>query len=572
VSDAGGTNAARTRRAALIVATLAFAVYLSNLRQMRSGDTIPARLLPFSVLRERDLDLDEFAWLRSPDLPPPYFLTRDGAGHWRSKYPVATPLVAAPLAWPFVWWVRAHGIDDQDARFRLLTVVFERVAAALFGAVSVALVLLAAREVAPIRWAVAAAVFYAFGTSTWVYSQALWQHGLVQVTIAGAALCLLRPATRWRALLAGAATALALATRPTTLILVPIFALYVWRERRTGFWYFLSPFIVGAALLVTYNVYVLGQLTGGYTTRNIALPEVGRLLGLLVSPNRGLLVYCPLVLLALAALRRGTQPVVLRYFAIALPAYAVFFAAFRIWWAGWSFGPRFFTDVMPLVTLTALPLAQRLWARRGGRALLVAGLVWGIGVQGVGVYFDDNDWNASPVSIDQQSDRLWSWSDPQILRALHSGWRGGELAPLLWQLLTDPRPAPLVPLEPAQLSGTIEAVSPLPWRCRAGAPCTADVRITNRSASTVWPAYADLGPYGVTLGAFWRSDDVQPSVPGWSILLGRHLGPGDSARLRLPISLPARAGTYELGMAILQYRGAAEPTGGASLSVPVVVE
>lgn len=563
---------ARARRVAVLVGAAAFAVFLTNLRPMGAGDTIPARLLPFSLLREGNLDLDEFAWLRAPELKRPYFLQVDRAGHWRSKYPVATPLVVTPLAAPFAWWARARGIADGDARFRLLTAVFERVAAALIGAVSVALVLLAACELAPLAWAVAAALVYAFGTSTWVYSQALWQHGLAEVGIAWAALCLLRPATRARAVLVGVAAALALAARPTTLVVAAVLGLAVWRRRRADVWWFAGAFALGVLPLLAYNLAIAARPTGGYSHRSLTMPELGRLLALLVSPSRGLLVYCPLVVLALGALRRQTQPAVLRLLALALPAYAAFFTSSRVWWGGFSYGARFFTDIMPLVVLCGLPLARQLWDRRAGRALLLVGVAWCVGVQAIGVYCDDNDWNSSPLSVDERPERVWSWSDPQILRALRTGWRGGEFAPLLRQLVADPRPAPLVPLSPADLAGAVEAVSTPPWRCRVGQSCAVDVRLVNRSAAAVWPAYTDHGLLEVGLAAFWRTGGaVVPGVGGFMPV--RHqLGPGASARVRLSLDTPSVPGGYDLDLVVVQNLGATGQSGGAALTVPVAVE
>ena len=42
------------------IALLCFSVYLTSLRAGPSWDPIPTRLLPFSILREGNLDLDEF--------------------------------------------------------------------------------------------------------------------------------------------------------------------------------------------------------------------------------------------------------------------------------------------------------------------------------------------------------------------------------------------------------------------------------------------------------------------------------------------------------------------------------
>lgn len=568
--DAAGAAARRARLAAACVGAVVFAVYLSALRGVGSGDTMAARLLPFSLLRRGTLDLDELAWLRAPD-PRPHFLRQTADGHWRSMYPLATPLVVTPLAAPFAWWAAARGMGDDDARFRLLTVVFERAAASLIGALAVAVLLLAAREIAPLRWAVAAALCAAFGTSLWPHSLALWQHPLTALAIAAMALALLRPPTRRRALAAGLLAGAALAARPTAIVLLPVLALLAWRERRAQLWWMIGPILGGAALVAILNSVVLGQPTGGYAPR-LPVPALGPMAGLLVSPNRGLFIYTPLAVLAFAALRRGTRPVALRYFALAPLAYVALFGASRSWWGGWCYGPRFFTDLVPLMSLCALPSARQLWTRRAGRGLLVAGALWGVGVQAIGVYFDHDDWNRLPADVDTNEARLWSWSDTQILRGLGAGWHGGELASVLRQLVTDPRPVPLAPLAGSQLAGAIEPVTPPPWHCRLGQPCAAAVRVTNDSPDGMWPAYTDYGPYGVVLGAWWSDPTLPPPARGMWARLPRHLGPHETASLRLPIVPPARAGTYSLTVAVLQNRTPEPPIGGSSITVPVVVE
>jgi len=566
------TALGRTRLTSLLLAGLAFAVYLTNLRPMGPGDTIPARLLPFSLLREGNLDLDEFGWLR-PNGFVPYFLVHDAAGHWRSKYPVATPLLVTPLAWPAVWWARAGGIDDSDARFRLLTAVFERVAAALLAAAAVGIVFLAARELAPPGWAAAAALLFAFGTTTWATSsQALWQHGVAEIGIAGASLCLLRPPGTRRAFLAGAFTTLSISARPTTGLFAVVIAFYLWRERRADLTYFLALPVVGTGLLIAYNISALSQATGGYTGRGLRLPSLERLAGVLISPSRGLFIYCPLAALAFAALRATTRPPLLRYLAAAVLAYVLFYAGFLAWWGGHSYGPRYCSDFLPLMALCAIPVAQRMWASTDGRVALTIGALWCIGVQVIGVYCDDNGWNEVPGNIDVQTERLWDWSDPQILRAARAGWHGADFATLLHQLLVDPRPAPLVPLDPADLSGTIEAAAPPPWRFTAGRGGALDVHVTNRSAARVWPAYSDYGALDVGLVLVWRSGDAVQQGIGGFVPLRRNLGPAESEHFRTWVDAPPTPGAYKLEIAIVQDLGRSGRFGGAALTVPVIVE
>jgi hypothetical protein len=557
----------------LAIGVLAFAVYLANLRPMGAADANPTRLLPFSILREGNLDLDEFYWLRFHQQKP-YFLKRDSAGHWRSKYPIVTPLLVTPLALPFVWWSQAWNITDDDARFRLVVAIFDRVAAALLAASSVVVVFLGARRLAPVPAATAAALVYAFGTNTWaISSQSLWQHALAELAIAGAALCVLHREGARTALLAGVCVGLAVGARPQSAIVAPFFVVLFWAERRRDLKFFLAAPALMFAALVGYNVTVLQRVTGGYNTRSFDRPNLAYLGGLLISPSRGLFVYCPLAILAFTALRRRTDHPAraLRYFAAAIVGYLLFYASFRNWWAGHSYGPRFLIDILPLVALCALPAAERLWARPLPRALVIAGALWCLGVQIIGVYCDDNQWNRFPVSVDANPDRVWDWTDPQIVRAARSGWHGGELAPLLRQLLVDRTPAPLVPLEWDDLQATIQPLG-TPWRFRAHAGGPLEVRITNRSPDAVWPAFSDFGDLQVGLAVVWKASGVIVQGVGDFQPLQNHLAPGAATEMHAWIEAPPQRGRYDLELNLVQSLGTSGRFGGVTQTVIVIVE
>ena len=115
--------AARVRIACLL-GVVCCVCYLSNLRPIGAWDSIPARLLPFSILRQGNLDLDEFAWLRRLN-PKPYFLRQTPAGHWLSRYPVGVPVFVTPLYVPVTWWLQHDHVSDDDVRFRLAAVVMD---------------------------------------------------------------------------------------------------------------------------------------------------------------------------------------------------------------------------------------------------------------------------------------------------------------------------------------------------------------------------------------------------------------------------------------------------------------
>lgn len=82
----------------------AFVIYVVNGRFVDTGDSLPARYLPWSLLRELDFDLDEFPVLydeparhRMPllDGVPYYLRLRDG--HYLSAYTPAPALFVLPL-------------------------------------------------------------------------------------------------------------------------------------------------------------------------------------------------------------------------------------------------------------------------------------------------------------------------------------------------------------------------------------------------------------------------------------------------------------------------------------------
>lgn len=561
-------------RPAWLLAAVAFVVYVSSLHQTVSGDTVPTRLLAFSLVREHDLDLDEFPWLR-PDVRWPYFLDRGRNGHVVSHYPVASALLAAPLAAPVVWWQRALGVDDDDVRFRLATLVVERVTAALIAAASVGMVYLAAAQVASAPVAVALAAGYAFGSSTWSLSgQALWQHGLAQLSLAGMSLALLGPPTRRNGVAAGGWAALAVAARPIMLFAALVAAAFVWRERRRHVGSFLIPAAAGAVLLLAYNLVWLGTPNGGYHGGAFAVPRLEYLAGLLFSPSRGLLIFSPLAALAVSSFLCATSPAArwLKWLGVVIAGHLALFTCFSIWWAGNCYGPRYLTDVLPACALCAVPAVERLWRRRAGRALLGVVAAWSVAVQAIGAYCDDGTWNTSPVFVDHAPQRLWDWRDAHTLRALRGGWRGAELAPLLGQMFTDRRPALLRPLTAEQLAGAVAVAAPFPWRARAGGLLSADITVTNR-AEVVWPVFTDWGDLTVgVLYRWWHEGQVVPGI-GETVPIWRNVGPGESVPVLGRFDVPARPGSYELEFVVVQKLGPASGrAGSATLRGRVEVE
>jgi hypothetical protein len=207
----------------------------------------------------------------------------------------------------------------------------------------------------------------------------------------------------------------------------------VWRS---------AALAVAVALpLAAYNLWAFGTLAGPYAyspphaelhgvTGLWTTPLAEGLLGVLVSPSRGLLVYSPVLVFALGGvllLRRAAHAGLMASLAVGLGLSLVLIAKYSVWWGGHAFGPRLATELLPALVLLLLPTVPWLEARRGLRVAFAVLALVSVGIQGIGVLCypspRDVDWNTSPRDVDLAHDRLWDWRDPQLLRLLRHGPR-----------------------------------------------------------------------------------------------------------------------------------------------------
>jgi hypothetical protein len=206
-------------------------VYLANGRPIAPGDTLPARYLPWSVLRAHTFDLGAFPFLYGEEAMRtypvldgvPYFL-RYRDGRYLSAYAPGSAVVALPVyALPVLL-----GVAPASAWAPAL----EKLSATLITALSVVVLYWALRALVRPGWALAIAAIYACGTSTWsVSSQALWQHGPSQLFIALLLYCLTKGMTDELGY-AGFAMSAATVMRPTNLMLALPVAAWILYARR----------------------------------------------------------------------------------------------------------------------------------------------------------------------------------------------------------------------------------------------------------------------------------------------------------------------------------------------------
>jgi hypothetical protein len=419
-------------RTALLLGLLSFVVYNANLREISSQDTIPARVLPVALVRERTLALDMFFRDWPPGAPLPYWIQRVN-GRYLSSYPLLPGLLAVPI---YAVPVALLGGDSW-----VLINMLAKLTASLIAALSVALVYLAAARLGPDAVAVAVALVYALGTSVWsVASQGLWGHGPAALFLAASLACLLHADERpWLLDAAGLATGFMLASRfITVFVAAALLGCALDHDRRRG-----RRALAWCALAVgpflAYNLWTFGSLEGGYVQMHADFRAEGfagtwatrpweGLAGLLVSPSRGLFVYSPILLATVLgigpALRHGPHRRAFAWLAGGLGVTLLVLSTYSLWFAGISFGPRLLTDFMPAVVLFLVPAWGTLESRRSLTAVATLLFAVSVGVQAIGAFYYPSprelDWNSSPRSVPLTA-RLWNWGDTQLARLVRNG-------------------------------------------------------------------------------------------------------------------------------------------------------
>jgi len=268
-------------------------------------------------------------------------------------------------------------------------------------------------------------------TSVWsVATRGLWQHGPAILMFVVAMLLLERASRRsFLAQYASLPLAMSFIIRPTAAIEIVILSVYVLVIHREWFVRYMLWAAVVAAPWFTYNWVIYNfPVPPYYLPSRIALSDTfsEALIGNLLSPARGLFVYSPVLILAVAGLmlalrERKDRPLHLA-FAIIIPIHWIVISRFPHWWAGHSYGPRFMADILPFMVYFvafALHYAGTLnSARRAafmGVVALLSGVSFFMHAQGA-LDFSGYAWNADPVSVDEHPERLWDWRDPPFLR------------------------------------------------------------------------------------------------------------------------------------------------------------
>ncbi len=392
--------------------TLAFALFLFLLSiylltysgSFHSSDGQAMFSVAESMVRRGEYDINQIRWM---GLQQGTFGT-DGELYCRKG--LASSLVALPLVWlgmvvPF-WGV------VQTAM--LLNVIVT----ALTGV----LVLLYVRRLGyASSTAVATALVLGLGTLAWPYAKYFFSEPLTGLCLLAAAYGLLhltstqvRWPNLWPAAFSGFWLGLAIAARFANAVLIPLYlgalVFHIWRRDELIDWSairakpsrllstswrevctFALPILLWGAIIVAYNYLRFGNpLTTGYLPEeSFSAPWLTGILGLLASPGRGIIFFCPVLVACIPAVpsffrRHRLEAMLLLLVSI---SYLLLYGKWFMWHGGFAWGPRFLVPILPLLTITLSPLIESLKGRWLAAFCALLGLSVAVQVLGLSVHF-----------------------------------------------------------------------------------------------------------------------------------------------------------------------------------------
>jgi len=426
----------RDLRTSLILGLCCLVVYNLNGRSISAGDTYPTRFLPFVIWQHHTLVLDPVARLAAQGRrgDHAFWLQTAPSGHIISLYPVVQPVLIAPLYLPAVSYLDQHGWTES--RLDHVARVMEKLIASLLAALSASLLYLLLRRRAAESVAVLLTVAYAFGTTTWmISSQALWQHGMGQLLVIGALLFLTAPCTALRAIAAGLLCGLIASNRPPDAVLAAALGAFglFWAGRR-------SPlFIVAAALpmglVLLYNLALPEHVAGAYgragDERFFQHDLLSGLAGLLFSPTRGLFVFSPFLLFLVFGWRAWWSSSRDRGLTVALTIgifLQILLYSKTDWRAGISWGPRYLTDLLPLLFWLLVPVVTGL--RGFARPLFVAAVGVAIFIEAIGAFYYTGLTDEIVMSVKSGPTMMqaaWDWPNAPFIASVRHGRAPADL-------------------------------------------------------------------------------------------------------------------------------------------------
>jgi hypothetical protein len=447
-----------------LLAVVCFVCFNVNGRELGTYDSQPSKFLAREILTSRTLTLDATVAQQPAYGERPGFV-RAADGHFRSAYSIVPAVEAAVIGWPLA------ALRVIDLTGPLSPNLLAKLTASLLSSFAVLFAFLTARRYASDSVSAFVALGFGLGTNIWALaSQTLWQHESVLAGLTVALFYLTAPAPSTAGLwIASAGLGVAGWARPQVAPAIAILALCLIARRTLiagrGRWsdvFALTPLAICGAAALWLNVRWFGHPLGAAphlesmhpllhgVDGSLSREPLWNAFGLLFSPSRGLVIYSPIVLIALLSLPRawneGLRGMLIWCWLAAFAQFTLY-AGYSVWWGGYTYGPRYLIDLLPLLVPLAAVGAAMLAHTRVGALAGSAALAWSVLLAATGAWcYPAEAWNSDPVNVDRNHERLWEWRDPQFVRAWRRGAHRDNFSLLLPGAYTAPPEKPLRPV------------------------------------------------------------------------------------------------------------------------------
>ncbi|TGM11973.1 hypothetical protein EHQ81_01870 [Leptospira selangorensis] len=371
------------------------------------GDSIPAKLYPFTIFSEGNLDLNEF-------FPPPNIIK---AEHFVKKELLVETVTKLPSGdffrqpYYLVWkdakvlgsypilpglmnsivygFIKLAGIElphpgviSQQNPIPFSAFYLEKFTAGAIAALTSMFFFRAILRLISFRSSLILSLLFSFASSHLsVSSQALWQHGLIEMllTLSLPYVLVSNVWSRQRLLFFGLLLGTFYFVRPSGIIIAFIIGLLfgimnklylIHNNSKLSQVSWISSGVLFAGIFFSLlNFYFYGDIQGGYNLFKTALANDGidslfawdfwsGFSGLLWSPSYGVFIFCPIVILSIFGpfISKGRLKITLACLTLCALGYLFLYSPYKYWWGGGSYGARFFSDLSPIFFVLLIPI------------------------------------------------------------------------------------------------------------------------------------------------------------------------------------------------------------------------
>lgn len=395
-----------------------------NSLPMQSEDVVASVFTGIAIVEEGTLNLNNYYEMMISKYPEPddrtrtpYYLIKVG-DNYLTAFPIIGPLVTLPIFYIYSFFVEVYTWED--------IYLLSHLTGSLVMALSGLLMFYLLREILKYNFKISLIL-----TSTYLFatinlpliSQALWQHGVVQLFLILSVIFYLKKDYFWTYFFLG----FAILSRPTALLVLAIISLFIlwelyekqkhlnFKTITTTFSKFVIKAILGilipVILFLFYNsTFYIDISNQGYSAQ-LTNSWLGRFpesfIGMWLSPSKGLLIYSPFILFVLIAIYtffKKDKLVQICFWVILLHTLVLSF--WKHWYGGYGFGYRMASDILPFFIL---PLGY-LWQEKMAKYLkpFFLTILISMIIQVSGLIFFDSIWhNAYDKGF---RDTSWLWS------------------------------------------------------------------------------------------------------------------------------------------------------------------